>query len=396
MRQNLIVVFVIALLSPLVFAGERGAEKLAEAEALAKNGKTVEAAAVYGAELAAAQKKKDLAWQERVARSMQSTLSGASATGADQRDAYARSLQTFMLALDSRRNHAFLSAGKLAHELLFEATRTGNTAYVEEAAKVCAQHAKISKVGPFAGAMVDYATGLLAVAAGEHESAIGALQKALAVTSTEGWAEPTVHIATELATVGVAAGQEDVATAALGKAGAVLKDSGDRAIAQHLRALVTARLDGAPEKVLAAYEAAWEPFSSGGSVSAAGGSGGAGAPGGGSNVSKVGEAWKKLSGKKPFVTVRRFDGGYLIRQSFDKSFEAEQATEHGVKHHDNGGITLSFWDGGVRLTMVDMTGKNGQPGESSERGSFVFFDPVARGHVWGVTKDGIVTQVRGR
>ena len=148
--------------------------------------------------------------------------------------------------------------------------------------------------------------------------------------------------------------------------------------------------------MLAAYEAAWEPFSRGGSASAAGGRGGAGGAAGGRDVSKVGEASKKLSGKKPFVTVRRSDGGYLIRQSFDKDFEAEQPTEHGVKHHDNGGITLSFWDGGVRLAMVDLIGRNGQPGESSERGSFVFFDPVARGHVWGVTKDGSVTQTRGR
>ena len=60
------------------------------------------------------------------------------------------------------------------------------------------------------------------------------------------------------------------------------------------------------------------------------------------------------------------------------------------------GIALSFWDGGVRLYMVDLRGLDGQPGESSERGGFVFFDPVARGYVWGVTKDGIVTQTRGR
>ena len=388
---------VVAMLgAPLGRAGDEGAEQLAAAEALAKSGQVVEAAAAYGVELAAAQKQKDLAWQERVARSMASTLFPPTGAAGTERDAYARSLRAVMLALDARRNHAFCSAGQLAHALLLEATRTGDTAYVEEAATVCAQHAKISKVGPFAAAMVDYAAGLLDVAAGNHANAVPQLESALGVTAEQGWAWPAVHVATELAAACVAAGQDDGAAGALAQAGAVLKDSGDTAVAQRFRMLVQARLEGAPEAVQKAWEAALEPFSGGGSVSAAGGRGGAGGSPGGVDVSKVGRAWKKLSGKKPFVTVTRGADGYVIRQAFDKRFEAEQPTGSGVKHHDDGGITLSFWDGGVRLHMVDMEGRQGQPGEASEPGPFVFFDPVARGYVWGVTKAGLVSQVRGR
>ena len=396
MRAGVAACMVVMLVAQPGLAGEPGAEPLAAAEALAKSGQVVEAAAAYGVELAAAQKQKDLAWQERVARSMASTLFPPTGVAGTERDAYARSLRAVMLALDARRHHAFCSAGQLAHALLMDATRTGDTAYVEEAATVCAQHAKISKVGPFAAAMVDYAAGLLDVAAGSHANAVPQLESALDVTVAQGWAWPAVHVATELAAACVAAGQDDGAAGALAQAGAVLKDSGDTAVAQRFRTLAQTRLEGASETVREAYETALEPFSGGSSASAAGGRGGAGGAAGGVDVSKVGRAWKKLSGKKPFVTVTRGGSGYVIRQAFDKRFEAEQPAGSSVKHHDDGGITLSFWDGGVRLHMVDMEGLQGQPGERSEPGPFDFFDPVARGYVWGVTKGGLVSQVRAR
>ena len=261
---------------------------------------------------------------------------------------------------------------------------------------MCAQHAKIPKVGHFATAMVDYAAGLLAVAGGDPAGAVDALQSPLDVMSKQGWAEPGVYIAVELAAACVAAERADEAVAALATAGDLLKSCGDRAIAQNFRAVATTRLEGAPEKELAAYEAAMEPFSGGGSVSAAGGAGAPGGNAGGVDISKIGRAWKKLSSKKPFLTVTRTQGGYLIRQTFDKDFRAEQPVQTGVKHHADGGITLSFWDGGVRLTMVDMRGLDGQPGESSERGAFVFFDPIPRGYSWCVTKKGRVTQTKWR
>ena len=61
-----------------------------------------------------------------------------------------------------------------------------------------------------------------------------------------------------------------------------------------------------------------------------------------------------------------------------------------MKHHDDGGITLSFWDGGVRLNMVDKGVRRGQPGESSEPRAFELFFPLAIGETWGVTKSGDV------
>ena len=317
-------------------------------------------------------------------------------------DEYARSLETVMLALNPKQNYALCSAGQLSHALLIRATLTGNFAHVAAAAKVCAEHAKIAKVGPFAGAMADYAAGLLDVAGGEPSNAIPRLEASLAVTSKEGWAWPTIHVATELAAAWVAAHQDDMAAAALSKAAVVLKASGDVAVAQRFRTVVCARLEGASEEVLRPYEAAMKPLSGGSSVSAAGGRGGKGGKGaaGGTSrqpdLSKVGKAWKKLSKRKPFITVTRAEDGYVIRQGFDKKFEAKQAAQHGVKHHDDGGITISFWDGCAGLYMVDLTGLKGQPGESSEPRSFAFFHPIARGYTWGVAKSGIVTQTKGK
>ncbi|MFV1959293.1 MAG: hypothetical protein ACC662_07755 [Planctomycetota bacterium] len=398
MRTILITCLVLALLAPILLAGEKGAERIAEAEKLAKDGHYVEAAKVYGAELALAQKKKDLPRQGRIARSMQGAMVSRPGPGANGRDVHARTLETLMLALDPKQDHAFLSAGQLAHALLMDATRTGNLAHVEAAAKVCKLHAKNPKAGPFARAMDDYATGLLAMKAGKPADAIAPLGNALAVTVEQGWAWPSVHVATELAAACTAAGKEDQAAGALAKAGSALAASGDQAVAQVFRTLVKHRLEDAPEKVLAAYEAALKPFNRGASASAAGGRGGKGGQGGrgGVHLSKIGRAWKKLSKRKPFVTVERTADGFVIRETFDRGFEATQPVAHGVKHNDDGGVTLSFWDGGVRLVMVDMEGRRGQPGESSQPGSFVFFHPLARGATWGVLKDGTVTQTKGR
>jgi len=402
MRLILIACATVVLLIPSAFAGKPGGERIAKAEELAKKGRYHEAAALFGAEMAAAQKKKDLAWQERTARSMRDAMKVPVGKKAGEEDEYARCLEAVMLALDPKRNHAFCSAGQLSHALLMNATFTGDYAHVEAAARVCASHAKISKVGSFAGAMADYAAGLLDVAGGESKSAIPRFEAALDVTSREGWAWPSIHVATELAAACVAASQDDKAAAALAKAAIALKESGDRAVAQRFREVVRARLERASETVLSPYEAAMERFSGGSSVGAAGGRGGRGGKGASAgrarepDLSKVGRAWKKQSRKKPFVTVTRTADGYVIRQGFDKEFEARQPTKHGVKHHDDGGITLSFWDGCTRLAMVDLTGLQGQPGERSEPHPFALFHPLARGYTWGVTKDGVVTETRGR
>jgi len=394
-RRLLIVCAAAFLFAPLAVAREPEGDRLAEAEKLAKAGQHAEAARIFGAELAGAQKKKDLARQEQTVRSLlvaMRTLGGGPAGGGGD---YARSLEIVMLALDPKQNFAFCSAGQIGHALLMDATLSGDFAHVPAAAKVCAEHAKISKVGPFAGAMADYAAGLLDVANGEPANGIPRLQASLDLTAREGWAWPSVHVATELAAACVAAHQDDMAAAALSKAADVLKASGDRTIAQRFRKLVDARLKGASEKVLRPCEDAMKPFSGGGSAGAAGGRGG----GGGSaddDLSKVGKAWKKLSAKKPVVAVTRTDDGYVVRQAFDKKFEARQAEQNGVKHQDDGGITLSFWDGGTRLHMVDLEGRQGQPGESSEPGPFLFFHPLARGYTWGVAKSGIVTETKAK
>ena len=383
--SKLVTGVLLVLTATTAFARGEPDAKIATAEAFAKDGKPVEAAAAYAEAMTAALKTKDVTEMEKVATSMRKEMGRSRAA----RDASAGIAGALLAGLDAKRNAAFLSRGLWSHHCLLDATRTGDRTNVDEACAAAIAYAKVSKAGAYAKAMGTYAQGLLHAAKQEYGKACPFLQKTVDVMCKERWAMPAVLAATEAAAAYAAAGQVELAKKVLATGGKALDASGDRAVAQMWRAAVTNTLAGADEEVLkAANSAVGKHMQRGGSAGAAGGRGGKGGRGGGGDESKVGAAWKKLSKKKPFVTVKRTSAGFEIRQSFDKRFEATQSIAHGVKHHDDGGITLSFFDGGVRLHMVDLKGLRGQPGESSEPRAFELFFPLAVGETWGVTKSG--------
>jgi tetratricopeptide (TPR) repeat protein len=386
------------LLSP-AFAGESADDILAKAEAKAKADSLADAAEFYALAMKAAQKKKDLPAQERVQNSLRKAERDAQRkqrTPNARGSVTAAALHGLLAGLDPKRNSAFLSRGPVSYACILAATTSGDRTNLELACTAAIAHARIAKSGAYAQAMASYAQGLLHAEKQEHAKACPALQTALDRMGKEQWAWTGVIVATEAAAVYLAAGDPDKATAALETGAVLMKANGDRAVAQVWRTAVTERLAGAPANVLTPYDKAVTPLMGAGGFSGKGGAGGAGGKGGrgGSGAksqSKVGAAWKKLSKKKPFITVKRTASGYEIKQGFDRGFKATQPYAKGVKHHADGGVTLSFWHGGVRLHMVDMEGRNGQPGEGSQPGSFTLFFPLAIGETWGVNKAGEVT-----
>lgn len=391
--RGLLWVFTIALAAAPAFARDDAEKLLDQARELARGGSMIEAAEAYAAAFRAAQKQKDIGLQERVGESIQHEVARGALKSSDRRDLHRRVLLALLEDLDGKRNSAFLNPGSVAHSLLFMATRSADMASVELAAAAAKRYAGLPKAGSYARAMGEYGAGLVEVAKGAYGAACPKLQRAFDRCAAEGWATATVHVATELASSYLLAGQAHLTSETLGKTGEVLSASGDTSVAMTWRKLVEGRLADATGEVLAPYRKAMESFNRGSGAGSAGGAGGQGGRGGGRDVSKVGAAWKRLSSRRPFVTVARTADGYAIRQAFDKEFEAVQPFRHGVKHHADGGITLSFWDFGVRLHMVDLTGRRGQPGEASAPAWLVHFHPLARGETWGVDRLGNVTIV---
>ncbi len=374
------VVFLLA--SPAVAKDSSGA--LAGAKRLAKAGKYIEAVEICAEELKAAQKKKDLPRQFAAWRTLDSREFHPLARGAKLRADHAKCLKLLMMKLDPKTTSGVCSAGQVAHALLFHASRTGDATHVAQAVEVVAAYAKL-KTGRHAKSMGDYATGMDLIAAGKAAEACRSLSAALGVAKSEGWSYTAVHIGTELAAAHLAAGAESEAKQALATTKTALDETKDRAVFQIWQSMVKTRLPDAPETVLAPFEASAEDFGGAGMAGAAGGRGGT--P---SSESKVGGAWKKLSKKKPFVSVLRTGSGFRMTESFDKHFEKEKEFATGVKHVDDGGITVAYFDRGVALVMLDLRGNMGQPGEASEPGPFQFFTPLAEGETWGITKAGTI------
>lgn len=343
---------------------------------------------VYAAALRLAEKKKDLPAQEHVVRSLMQHAGGTVLRSAERADLQRTALLVLLEGLDPKRNSAFLCRGQVAHALLLDATRTGAFQHVDAAAEATHAHAKLAKSGAHAQLMTAYADALVQVAAGEQAQACAALQKVLDVATAEGWKSLSIHAASELAAAHVKLKQEAKAAAALRKAGTLFQAGGDYAVAATWRTMLEKRLEGASDEVLAPYKEAVKPHKGGGAAKSTGRSSGKPPSGGSRDRSKVGDAWKKLSKRKPFVTAQRSVEGYAVRQAFDKKFAAVQPYGLGVKHHTAGGITLSFWERSVRLHMVDMTGRETQPGEASSPRGLLFFHPLAREETWGVTKAG--------
>ena len=296
----------------------------------------------------------------------------------------AASLHKLMLALDPSESRAFISAHILARNLLLDATRTGNTKFVADAAKVVAEHAKGGKIGKCARAMKLYADGLTLE---DDDAALNVFSKAHDLFCAERWTYLAMHGAVEIAS---RSRDEAAAVAAIEALMPLYPKGADASLGYVLRDLIAARLAEAPKAVRAAADRVYAQNSGPRSVSAAGGAGAKGGRAG--QRSKVGEALDRYPRRKALVTVQRTKKGFEMRESFDKKFRYTQKPKHGLVHKDNGGVTVGFWGSAVGLAMVDATGRRGQPGESSAgpapHRAFYF---LARKEKWSFDRMGRVT-----
>jgi hypothetical protein len=141
-----------------------------------------------------------------------------------------------------------------------------------------------------------------------------------------------------------------------------------------------------------AVAAAFGPGSAGGrgGRGGAGGAGGAGGRAGEEPVSPLGTALRKTPRGKPLATVARTGIGFELRVSWDPKFRGIHERQDGVKHMDEGGLTLSFADWSVGVAMVDPVGTRGQPGEGSHPRPGRAFYRLAPGETFALLKEGAV------
>jgi len=337
-----------------------GSESEAEVKRLAAEGKTLEAVQLAGAWVAEAQKRGDLI-EEGAAFA---ALRGIPLTGVTYCDACAELIKL----LDSKRNGAYVSAHFLALEIVRMAIRNNDDLRLADALVVLTKPRK--EGGACATVLEDLLRGVVAARKGETNDA--RLRAAFEAALMYGWLNLATYAGTELACAEKKAGRESDTLDRLDEA---LRASGDRALLQLRRALAEARI---PERSIELGP---------GGVSAKGGRGGRG----GVKESPVGEAWEDFPKSKALITVKRGAKEFEIEPRFRGAPKGKQEPGPGVRHWDGGGITLSFYGKGVALTMIDLTGRRGQPGESSEPQSWqISFYPLAPGETWSLTREGTV------
>lgn len=348
----------LALLASAVAAED---DATSEVKRLASEGKKPEAVRLAGDWLAQAQKRDDVVAEESAWRALRDiALSG---------DEYRGACAEVMKLLDPKRNGAYVSAHLLALELVRISIRRGDDLHLAEAATILATPRKDG--GACAPVLKDLAAGV--VAARRGEAADARLRAAFDVALKNGWLNLATYAGTELACAERKAGRE---SDALERLDGALRESGDRALLQLRRALAEDRI---PERTIELGS---------GSVSAKGGKGGRG---GSATQSPVGAAWGTLRNGKAVLTVKRGARDFEIEPRFPGAPKGKQAPGPGVQHWDGGGITLSFYDHGVALAMVDLTGRRGQPGDSSEPQSWPSYYPLAPGETWSLTREGTVS-----
>lgn len=322
-------------------------------------------------ELAAAQERGYLAQVQKIVRKLRARDSAA--------------LHALMMKLDAGRSGAFVSAHIIARNLLLDATRTGDSTYVADAAMVIGVHAKKKNISKCATAMKHYADALTAENA---EAATAAMGKALYIMRSEGWTYLTMHAAVEFA---ARTRDGKKAAAAIEKVADLFPPDADPSLRSVFRGLVEKRLADAPKEVSDACAHVMAPHQGGMSASAAGGKGGKGGAGGAGGLAKVGDALPRYSSRKPLVTIKRTPDGFEMREGFDKSYRHTQKRKHGIKYHNDGGVTIGFWGNAVALKMLDPSGLNGPPGESSAAPrAYLAYYFLARKETWGFTKTGVV------
>jgi len=384
--RALTLVGAILLASTVALSARNSAEgDCRKAASLVSDGKLAKGGEIYGKVLAGLQKKGDLLGEQDAAKSL------LTAYGKNLDTSVTPALAALMAKLDARRSGAFVSAHALAGRLVLAATASGDREHVPAAAKVLKTHARRKNTGVGAAAMAAYGNGLERIAKGEDDAGVVALSEAFKVLVGQGWADAAIHAGVELAAAHVRLGKPRAATDTLKGVESLFPEVGDSQLASTLRKLLARHLPDAGEEVLAPATRAMALHGRGASAGAAGGRGGRGGVAGGIDQSKVGAAMPRFPKSKPLVTAKRTEIDFEIREGFDPAFSAVMPWTDMVKHHDDGGVTLSFFRGTVALAMIDPEGTKGQPGERTFPSPFRAFYYVGKGETWGVTKTGVVT-----
>ena len=374
---------------------------LAEAKAKARASENGKASALFGEALALAQKQGDLLAEQEAFdafREFLERLPGPPKEGGREVESIAggsrEALAAVLSKLDPKRCGAFVSAPCLAGDLLVLAVEKGDGRFVEQAAAALAPHAKGGKSGLGLATLAKLGAALKARTPGEDPAAADApLEEAFAAAVQENWTDLAMAAGVELAARAAARpGEAAPAKAAVERLARLLAPETDLRLCTWLRSMVDVRLKGAPEEVLKPFADAFAARV-GGSASSAGGRGGRGGEGADSAapVSPLGEALRKAPRGSPLGTVARAKGGFEFRVAWDAKFRGVHQHQDGVKHLDEGGLTVSFLAWSVAMRMADPEGTRGQPGESSRPEEGRAFYRLARGETWALSKEGIVS-----
>jgi len=264
------------------------------------------------------------------------------------------------------RGGAFVTAPLLAERLLFACIEKGDEKHLDECVGVLRKHAR----GRHAGAHMKLVARLAEAVEGGKEDPAAVCEAAAeqGLSELAGFAAIAALARPDLP-------EREAKVVAAQAADAILAAK-DRGLAQEWRRAVTARL---PDHEAAAAAVARVFAGMPGGVAAAGGAGGAGragGAGGGPAQSALGRAWRRFPKRKPLASVER-GKQLVVRHGFEK-YERSYDIATGVKHVHHGGLTLKLNRTGVAPAMLDPTGRNGQPGDSSATGPFDLFHRLAR------------------
>lgn len=379
-----------AFAAPAALAKDSVQDLLAQAKEKARGAEPAKAAALYGDAFAQVHKQGDLVVEQEVFDAFAEFLGklppvpeaasgGERAKGFDHPEALAIVLRK----LDPKRCGAFISAPCLAGELLLVDVGRGTTDFLADAAAVLAANVKAGKAG--------IGIALTAKFAGALQGKDADLDQVMASAEAEGWTDLAMAAGIEkMARAAARADGAADAKAVIAKLASMVTPKEDRNLCIWMRATVQKRLKGAHEDWMAPLNDAITALG-GHTASGAGGRGGAGMDAGEENITPLGRILRKSPRGSVLGTASRTKEGFELRVPWDPKFKGVLERQEGVKHLDEGGLTVSFFGWSACARLVDPVGNLGQPGEASSPDEGRAFYRLARGETWTLRSDGVVT-----
>jgi hypothetical protein len=284
-------------------------------------------------------------------------------------------------SLGGTKAHAYFSAHRLAYRALFLATAHGDYGEVGPAIRLALLR---RSHGKYAWAMREYAAGVWRVRDGAPEYAIPHLRAALEASATHGWSRLALHAGLELLLASTSADDPDAEKALLQDVLASVREDTDIAVLHDGKRLADRRLASGRPKLCDAWSRALDEriksYRSTGEAAA----GGDAPPRG---LTPLGKALRKWRKKKALVSVERSGARFEITYAFGKLAPKTHRRAGGVRHVTAGGLTLAFWENGVRLQHVSIDGQ-AVPGANAAPARWQFFDPLADGETWSLYATG--------